>query len=254
MEPFFFDPDQLARLADAKRDAYLSAQPFRHAVIDGLVPEAVAETLLGEFPRPADVEWWEFDSDKERKLASPDERVMGPFTRLVLAQFNSAAFIGFLESLTGITGLVPDPLYFGGGLHQIRRGGFLKIHADFNRHPVTQLHRRLNVLLYLNKGWQDSYGGHLELWDRDMSACRARIAPVFNRAVVFDTGRYSYHGHPEPLACPESETRKSLALYYYTAAAGENEPEDVHNTLFQQPGGPAARARRAAKRVLSHWR
>ena len=52
----------------------------------------------------------------------------------------------FLETLTGIDGLVPDPYFAGGGLHQIVRGGFLKVHADFNWHPKLRLDRRLNML------------------------------------------------------------------------------------------------------------
>ena len=162
---------------------------------------------------------------------------MGEATRHLLAELNSAPVIAFLERLTGIEGLVPDPHFVGGGLHQIERGGHLKVHADFNRHPRTQLERRINLLLYLNRDWKDEYGGALELWNRDMSACEARILPLFNRCVVFSTTETSYHGHPEPLNCPEGWTRKSIALYYYAREpAGDNEGGE-HNTLFQvRPG------------------
>ena len=136
--------------------------------------------------------------------------------RWLLYQLNSSVFVNFLEELTGVGGLIPDPHFEGGGLHQIERGGFLKIHADFNRHPKLNLDRRLNLLLYLNEDWKDDYGGHLELWDREVARCVKRIAPVFNRCVVFTTTDFSFHGHPEPLACPPAVTRKSLALYYYS--------------------------------------
>jgi Rps23 Pro-64 3,4-dihydroxylase Tpa1-like proline 4-hydroxylase len=131
-----------------------------------------------------------------------------------LAALNSSRFVAFLEGLTGISGLVADPHYRGGGLHQILPGGRLGIHADFNFYPKLKLYRRLNVIVYLNQNWQESYGGHLELWDKATLKSVKRVLPTFNRMVVFDTSSKSLHGHPEPLTCPEGRSRKSLALYY----------------------------------------
>ena len=205
--------------------------------MDEFLPEGVLDGVLTEFPRPQDADWFAFDSPLERKLATKDESTMGPATRQLLAELNSAAFIDFLERLTGIEGLVPDPHLVGGGLHQIEPGGHLKVHADFNRHPRTGLERRLNVLLYLNRGWREEYGGALELWSRDMRACEARILPLFNRCVVFSTTSTSFHGHPEPVSCPQGETRKSIALYYYGRDRPPEERAGEHNTLFKaRPG------------------
>ena len=236
-DPFQFERDQLLALAERTHQDYVSAEPFPHAVIDDFLPEEVLDEVLGEFPEPREVDWHKFDSGLERKLASKDDASMGAATRHLLAELNSAAFLDFLEALTGIEGLIADPHFEGGGLHQIERGGHLKVHADFNRHPHTQLDRRLNVLLYLNREWQPEYGGALELWNRDMSRSEAQILPHFNRCVVFSTTSTSFHGHPEPLNCPESRTRKSLALYYYTKDRPASERRDEHNTLFQaRPG------------------
>jgi len=134
----------------------------------------------------------------------------------LLNQFNSSVFVDFLESLTGIEGLIPDPHYFGGGLHQIEPGGYLTVHADFNRHPRLQLDRRLNALLYLNQEWKEEWGGYLELWDATMSHAVVKVAPAFNRLVVFETTDFSFHGHPDPLQPPPGFHRRSLALYYYS--------------------------------------
>lgn len=234
---FHFDRDQLRALADERRQAYASASPYPHTAIDDFLPPEVLDEVLAEFPRPQDADWFAFDSPLERKLATKDDTIMGEATRHLLAELNSAAFIDFLERLTGIEGLVPDPHLVGGGLHQIERGGHLKVHADFNRHPRTALERRLNVLIYLNRDWKDEYGGAFELWDREMTRCAERIFPYFNRCVVFSTTSTSYHGHPEPLNCPEGWTRKSVALYYYSKDRPAEERSDGHNTLFQaRPG------------------
>jgi hypothetical protein len=237
LNDFRFDRDRLIELADAKREAYASARPYSHTVIDDFLPEDVLDAVLAEFPRPEEVDWMAFDSPLERKLATKDDTAIGPAARRLLAELNSGAFIDFLERLTGIDGLVPDPHLEGGGLHQIERGGHLKVHADFNRHPRTGLERRLNVLIYLNRDWKDEYGGAFELWSADMSTCEKRVLPYFNRCVVFSTTDTSFHGHPEPLMCPEGETRKSLALYYYSKDRPADEQSEAHNTLFQaRPG------------------
>ena len=236
-ETFQLDRSQLLAVADNKREGYAAASPYPHTVMDDFLPEAVLDEVLTEFPKPDQGDWFAFDSPTERKLATKDDSAMGPATRRLLAELNSGPFIDFLERLTGIEGLVPDPHFVGGGLHQIERGGHLKVHADFNRHPRTALERRLNVLIYLNRDWQDSYGGAFELWNRDMTQCEAKVMPYFNRCVVFSTTSTSYHGHPEPLNCPEGETRKSIALYYYSKDRPAEEQNEAHNTLFQaRPG------------------
>jgi 2-oxoglutarate-Fe(II)-dependent oxygenase superfamily protein len=205
--------------------------------MEDFLPEPVLDEVLAEFPSPRGADWFAFDSPLERKLATRDDSTMGPATRHLLGELNSASFIDFLERLTGIEGLVPDPHFVGGGLHQIEPGGHLKVHADFNRHPRTGLERRLNVLVYLNRDWKDEYGGAFELWSEDMSTCEAKVMPYFNRCVVFSTTSTSFHGHPEPLACPEGQTRKSIALYYYSKDRPADQQGGEHNTLFKaRPG------------------
>ncbi len=148
---------------------------------------------------------------------------------------NSQPFLEFLSTLTGIENLIPDPFFDGGGCHQIQPGGMLKIHADFNKHPRTKLDRRLNVLVYLNEDWKEEYGGHFELWDKEMKESKKKILPLFNRMALFYTTSDSYHGHPNPLTCPPDRTRKSIALYYYTNGRPEEELANGkdHNTLFR---------------------
>lgn len=231
---FRFDRRELAELGSARHPEYVGAQPFEHIVFDDFLPETVLDEVLDEFPAPDQGEWTAYESENELKLASRRDTPMGEATRELLGELNSAAFIDFLEELTGIAGLVPDPHFEGGGLHQIVAGGHLNVHVDFNRHPRTGLQRRLNVLLYLNRDWEEQYGGALELWSSEQRRCEKRIAPLFNRLVVFSTTERSYHGHPEPLACPPGRTRKSLALYYYSLApdARNGRGSDGHNTLF----------------------
>ena len=248
---FTFQRSDLFDVADRHRAQFATAQPFPHVVIDDFLPPDVLEPVLAEFPEPRDNEWETFDNAREIKLALADTEKVGPATRHLLAEFNSQVFIDFLERLTDIDGLVPDPHYVGGGLHQIRTGGFLKVHADFNRHERLRLDRRLNGILYLNKDWEEDWGGHLQLWNKDMTQCESKVLPVFNRFLLFATTDDANHGHPDPLRCPADRARRSMALYYYTNGRPEHEITANHTTLFKQRPGEAWNS--TAMQTLKRW-
>jgi hypothetical protein len=214
--------------------AYATAKPYPHIVFDNFFDPTLVDQVLGEFPTPGDIPWQKFDNDREIKLATAKEASFGPATRLLFYHLNSATFLEFLSRVTGIANLIADPGLEGGGLHQIVRGGKLGVHADFNRHAQYNLDRRLNLLLYLNKDWKEEYGGNLELWDRGMTRCEAKVAPLFNRMMIFGTTDFTYHGHPEPLQCPENMTRKSMALYYFSNGRPPEEISGEHSTLFRE--------------------
>jgi 2OG-Fe(II) oxygenase superfamily len=215
------------------RASYLGAKPYPHIVFDNFFDPELLDLILEEFPRPNQIRWQEFDNAQEIKLASAVEASFGPVTRLLFYHLNSMTFLDFLSGVTGIENLISDPSLDGGGLHQIVRGGKLGIHSDFNKHGKYGLDRRLNVLLYLNKDWRDEYGGHLQLWDRGMTKCEAKILPIFNRMMIFGTTDFTYHGHPDPLRCPEGMTRKSLALYYFSNGRPAEEITGEHSTIFR---------------------
>ena len=227
-----FDEQRLARLARERASSYRTASPFPHFVEDGLFDPSILERVAAEFEAMDRGGWNHTDTGHERKWSTDDVRRLGPFTSALIAQLNAGPFVGFLEEMTGIDGLVPDPHLRGGGLHEIRSGGLLGVHADFNVHPRLKLYRRLNLLIYLNQDWQESWGGALELWDRNGQRCVRAIQPVFNRTVLFDTSNFSYHGHPHPLGCPPDRFRRSVALYYYSLECPAEADRESHGTLF----------------------
>jgi len=202
--------------------------------------EEFLSDVLSEFPELGDKSDIQYSNPNEIKLASRGEQKFGPKTKVLMHFLNSEPFLMFLSDLSGITNLIADPYFEGGGCHQIKPGGMLKIHADFNKHRTLGLDRRLNFLIYLNKDWKEEYGGHFELWKTDMSESRAKILPIFNRVAMFSTTDYSFHGHPDKLNCPEDRSRKSLALYYYTNGRPKEEVNDGledHTTLFKERKG-----------------
>jgi Rps23 Pro-64 3,4-dihydroxylase Tpa1-like proline 4-hydroxylase len=215
----------------ALAESFRNAEPFPHIVIDGLFDDADLDAVLADFPSADAIRWNSFESSQEKKRGFFHEySTITPTIRRFLDTLNGFEMLLFLEKLTGIEGLIPDPYFGGGGLHLVENGGFLKVHVDFNVHPKLHLYRRLNLLTYLNKDWQDDFGGHLELWDPTLQHRVHRIAPLFNRTVIFATGEDSYHGHPEPLTVPPGRARQSVSLYYYTAKPGIDVP--AHDTKF----------------------
>jgi hypothetical protein len=234
----YLDRQKLLEVARDNKERYARAEPFPHIVLDDLFPDDALSGVLREFPDPHSPVWKEYQNYHEGKLETQGEGKIGEFTSLLLYQFNSAPFLRFLEELSGIRGLIPDPYFFGGGLHQIPRGGKLGIHADFSRHDQFPLDRRLNVLIYLSREWKQEYGGQLELWAKDMSRCVHRVLPIYNRTVIFNITDWAFHGHPEPLTCPEGVTRRSIALYYFTNGRppGETKPGKRSTLFMQRPG------------------
>lgn len=199
------------------RESYQTAEPFPHIVIDDFLPEALLERCLDQFPRTLGEEDILFDRSQERFKVQYLPDSLPVETRRLFQSLNGLQFVRLLENITGIPGLIPDPYFFGAGLHEIRQGGHLSIHADFNHHRPMNLERRINVLIYLNHDWRAEYGGGLELWDRRMTRCEHSIVPSFNRCVIFSTTEESNHGNPQPIDHPQGISRKSIALYYYTA-------------------------------------
>jgi hypothetical protein len=229
----FLPLSRMREVSETAHSTYMNAKPFPHIVFDNFFDPAIVDQILGEFPAPGAIRWQAFDNAQEIKLASNAEASFGTMTRLFMYHLNSITFLEFLSRITGIKNLIPDPGFEGGGLHQIVPGGKLGVHADFNKHRSSGLDRRLNLLLYLNKDWREEYGGHLQLWDRDVARCEAKVLPIFNRMMVFGTTDFTFHGHPDPLLCPQGMTRKSLALYYFSNGRPAEEITGEHSTLFR---------------------
>lgn len=211
---------------------YKNSKPFPHIVLDNFFNHELMSEIADEFPLPTD-KWWHYSNQLEKKYTLDDLRDIPSTAAFLIMECWTKPFLELLECITGIDALIPDPLLNGGGLHQITRGGKLDIHADYNFHPKTKLARRVNVLIYLNKDWREEWGGNLELWDKDMTACQLSIAPKFGRMVIFSTSDTAYHGHPDPLTCPEFQSRKSIALYYYTNGR-DDQDTPPHSTIYKK--------------------
>ena len=225
----------LLEVAKREKETYASRPPFPNISFPDFFNPKMLDEVLKEFPDLSAGASYKINNDGQLKLASKGTGRFGPATKAFADYLNSPEFVDFLQELTGIKEkLIPDHKFLGGGLHEIKKGGYLKLHADFNKNSDS-LDRRLNILIYLNKDWREEYGGHFELWDTSLTQCIQKITPHFNTLALFTTTDFSYHGHPDPLNCPEHMSRKSLALYYYSDGRPTYEIEQgakKHSTIF----------------------
>lgn len=230
------------KILRAKDEEEFFDEPFEHLVIDNFLPLELATLALNDFPDLRVGKWdYQSDLDIEVKYRSEWESEFDvpdgilPVIRLL----NSAPILEAIGARLGIPKLIPDPYFTGGGLNVTERGGLLDVHVDGNYHDASGLNRRVNAILYLNENWEESWGGHFGIYDGSGETCLKRVSPLFNRLVVFHTHDRSFHGLPEPLACPSDRNRKSIILYYYThakrpaALVAEDRP---HSALWKRRG------------------
>ena len=217
------------------QNKYKNASPFPHLVVDNFFNEEQLDDCANAIQNNIDnLEWnqrdYKFQVNK-RWLEDPTK--MPPQVKKILWQLHTAEFLDFLKNLTGIEGIIDDPLNIGGGIHCTGKGGKLNIHKDFNYNKETLLTRKINVLLFLNRGWLPEWNGNLELWSKDRSEKIVDIIPAFNRMVIFNTDDESYHGCPTPLDCPEDRFRLSLATYYYVYEENLDESQQrLHSEFY----------------------
>lgn len=217
---------------------YSAGKPFPHIVLDNFLVPALLDISLEEMKTYTS---WSHDAESQEinvqvnKYFSPSSNTknltqsidilksQAPLTFSILQYLYSEEGCYIISKLSDIPKLQGDTTWLGGGMHKVTNGGKLSLHADFNKNWITGLYRRVNLLLYLNKDWKPEYGGDLELWNSDLTSCIHKVSPIFNRAIIFTTSKTSYHGHPHPLNIPQDVARYSLALYYFTKEAPENE-------------------------------
>ena len=219
-------------------ERFVAAKPFRHVVIDGFLAPDFCAALLQQFPSFDEKGAINENGEIGGKSTQERVRALGKEFCQLDDVVQSAAFLKLIENITGVEKLQYDPYYFGGGTHDNREGQDLDAHVDFNYHPVTRQHRRLNLIIYLNEEWRDEWGGSLQLHRDPYLDPREddiiTVTPLLNRCVIFETNEHSWHGF-ERINLPEGKkhlSRKSFALYFYTDSRPAKETAEEHSTVY----------------------
>lgn len=225
-----YDINRLTKLLPVA-ERYRTAEPFPHRIIDDFADPAVLDRCLELLPAESNREWRLFQNGKR---SFNNMKSLPSLVQDVFRELNSPEFVGWLRAMTGVDDLTPDKTFGGAGIHVTPRKGKLDVHVDYNMHPDGR-YRRVNCFLFLNRNWEEDWGGELELWDMQKRDCVRRIVPRFNRFVMFGSTETSYHGHPKPLNCPPDRRRISFACYYFS----RSQPPDFkekHSTLYVRTG------------------
>ena len=243
------------RLISIKSD-YQSKKPFRYVMFENFFFQDKADLIYNNYPT-IEVDKWDGKTylDQKNKFQKTEFDKNSVMDK-VFHELNSPEFLKWLQDVSEMEDeLLGDADLFGGGLHQSITGAFLNVHVDYNIHPKTKFHRRLNVLVYMNKDWKEEYEGNLELWDLSQGnkTLLGKYAPTFNRCVIFETNEISYHGHPKPLNTPEGINRKSIATYYYTKSRTEHEIASDHNTIYINTEGVGGQVKRLTSGVKAFF-
>jgi hypothetical protein len=234
--------DELRRNIDRYGEQFRNAKPFRHVLIAPFFTPEIAEAMLREFPIPVEAEMKNEFGRRSRKYACHDVRSIGPTYRLIDDYISSPVFSQEMQRLTGIEGLLYDPEYHGAGTHDNFSGQGMDAHVDFNLHRTTGYHRRFNAIIYLNKEWDEAWGGCLEVhknpWDFENDTTIS-YPPFFNHCVLFETNEYSWHGF-QRVQKPDGKelSRKSFTIYMYTKDRPKEEIAPKHGTIYVPAGTP----------------
>ena len=208
-------------------------------MIDDFFETEFAEELLREFPS--------FDPNLARnelgevrgKAVNTKIREISPAYKRLYGIIGSQPFLDLISRLSGIPDLILDPKMYGGGTHENLHGQDLDVHVDFNYDESQDLHRRLNLIVYLNKDWKTEWGGAIEIHSNPRDPEHNEIKaydPLFNRAVMFETNEISWHGFPriELPADKRNLSRKSISIYLYTKTRPQQEVAPPHMTFYVQ--------------------
>lgn len=155
-----------------------------------------------------------------------------PIAHRLIGDLHSKYFVGWLEKVTGIDGLIPDPWLIGASYMRCYRGDSLQVHSDFNWNDKLKLHRKLTLVIYLNPEWEEEWNGDIQLWDKEKQKCVKKYFPSNGNMVLWENQKYAFHGHPNPLNCPEHITRDGFRLFYYVSDATPKEDEPPHRSLY----------------------
>jgi Rps23 Pro-64 3,4-dihydroxylase Tpa1-like proline 4-hydroxylase len=220
---------------EALRERVGASKPVPNFCIDNFLEESFADSVADAYPTFEDAVkvGRSFSAVNEKgKVQVTDSSTFSEPVAELNRTLASPEFLGLLSDVFKMPNLLADEELVGGGIHQTGPRGHLDVHVDFNYIAERELHRRLNILIYFNKGWKPEYGGNIELWDEDVKVCHHSFSPIFNRCVVFETNEVSFHG-VTAVQCPPGMARKSFAAYYYTREAPAHWDGTAHSTIFK---------------------
>jgi Rps23 Pro-64 3,4-dihydroxylase Tpa1-like proline 4-hydroxylase len=204
--------------------------PYPNVALDNFLPQ---ETISAMKQECNNLEWTrEFTRNGSHMIERQDVENL-PVANEVRNIMSSRRFLVWLGEVTGHHDLIPDPHMIGAGYMRCSRGDSLKLHSDFNFNNTLKLYRMLSINIYLNENWQPEWNGDLQFWDFERKECKTRYFPEAGKAVIFRHHKFGFHGHPEPLQCPENIYRDGFRMFYYVSEMSNYKlDKNPHRSLY----------------------
>lgn len=217
-------------IKDFEQDAacYQNTQPFPHYALDDALEKSVAEKIQQEILALPLEKFDRYNNPFEQKYTLRNKHELPPCLKQLFSYLQSDTFVQRLSAFVGYPLMVDSTRNFH-GVHLYENGDSLDIHVDAGIHPTLRHKKQVTVGFYLSHQWKESYGCELEIWrgsnagieKPEIYECVKKIAPVFNRMVIFTNTDNSWHGNPVPADCPPEARRIFITVSYLS-----------HNTTF----------------------
>jgi len=214
-----------------RNDEYTSSLPVPSIVLDNFLPDNFAKRMFVE-AQTIPEEYWTSFTRKGSMMKECVKLEHMPVARDLVAQLHSSAGLRWLEELTGVPGIIPDPHIVGAGYSKSWAGDSLKVHTDFNWNEQLKLHRVASLILYLTPDWKPEYKGAFEFWDFDKSKCVRSVDCLFNRALIWNHHKKGFHGYPQLLECPKDMHRTTFRLMFYVSNSTYKNDDRPHRSLY----------------------
>lgn len=223
---FFYSIDE--RFPALNYNNHLTSLPVPYTIIDNFLPNDIYTAILQETQNISNDKFTIFKNETSRRWECRDF-IEAPLTQTVFNSFYSPHFIKWLEKISGLTKLLPDPYLRGGGYTKTESGSQLGLHNDFNWNDQILLNRKLNLILYVNENWKQEWDGDLELWSFDKQEV-TKITPFPNRLVFWNYDERLIHGQPNSLKTPKHICRENFIVFYYQSNSTWETPP--HRSTF----------------------
>lgn len=241
----------LRRLESQKEDLTRqfdeSAAEIAHFVLDDLLPENLVNSIYRNFPNAKNTRLKK--NLREHKHVAYQMNNYASILEEVIYAFQDARVVQCISEICDLKQLEADKNLYAGGLSLMSQGHFLNPHLDNSHDKDRARWRVLNLLYYVTPNWQESYGGHLELWPNGLTASPIGIPCQFNRLVVMATHQRSWHSVRKVGATP---IQRCCVSNYYFSDSPIISGDQFHITSFR--GRPTERAKDVLLRIDTRLR
>jgi len=215
----------------ALNEQYRYTPPYPTLHLDNFLSLDVSQKLYEE-SKTIPSKYWSTFTRAGSYMEECNDLEEAPVARSVVSALHSKPFLKWLSKVCDVKHILPDPYLTGAGYMKSYTGDSLKIHTDFNWNEECQTHRALSLIIYCTPDWDPNWHGDLQFWDFDKKKKVASYPPKMGNVVIWKYHKRGFHGHPNPITCPEDKFRVGFRLFYYISDSVHDWRDPPHKSLY----------------------